>query len=512
MGIFDVYVKKPKRNNFPLSYNNLFTIQDFGTLYPIMCKPAVPGDVFKHAHSVNLQFQPMSAHVQHRFRVNTYYFFVPNRILWPKWDEFISNDPSTPLPSHPYILHEDLYNFPEGAPQNGLTCADGHGSLADYLGVVSAPYGSAGYSYAWTYSDGQKINSLPFRAYQKIFNDYFMDEQADSLGSLFEDFDHSGQEQGQQGWSVDLPLVALRSKCWNKDPFTTSLVYRTPNDYKPSVSGTITIEDLRNAGAATLFFERMMRSGKRPQEFLHATFGVKPKDYRLDMAEFLTASSSEIVLGQIMNSEATTGTDAQAQGYSVSTARSSSVAGGFRYKCREFGWYIGLLCIVPDAVYYKGLPRHYFSFEQPTDYPFPDFASLGDQAILNKEVDWYVPQSSSDAQHNDYVFGYAPRYWEYKYYPNEIHGLFKDNAYADYHCARQMGIYTPNRKSTFAFIEGHPNLFQGISYPNGTFMDYDNLKRIFNISSGAFIATCNVFHQIHGLRPFPYSSIPRLKA
>lgn len=510
MGIFDVYVKKPKRNNFPLSFNNFMTIQDFGTLYPILMKPAVPGDVFKHAHAINLTFEPMYANVNHRFRVCTYYFFVPNRIIWPQWDEFISNNPNgSPLPVHPYMLHEELHNYLSGGtPTSHLTCPLAHGSLADYISMATCSATSAGYALNWTFSDGEVINSLPFRAYQKIFNEYFNDEQSGTI-NCYDGFDNNGQEAAGMATDVPQELISLRSKAWNKDPFTSSLIYRTAGNYTPTVTAnpTFTIEDLRNANTLTRFFERMMRAGTRPMEFLHATFGVKPKDYRLDMPEFLTASSSDIILGHIMNAQASTGQDDKAQGYIVSTARSSSVAGGFHYRCREFGWYVGLLALVPDAVYYRGMPKYFTDFMQPTDYPFPDFATLGDQAIKAREVNWLVPQSSLDDAENKNVFGYAPRYWEYKYYPNELHGLFRENAYEQYHDARQVANYTPNRQTNFVYIQGQQN---GLSYPDGTMSDKDNLKRIFNISSGAFIAEVNVFHKISGLRPFPYSSVPRL--
>lgn len=438
-------------------------------------------------------------------------FFVPNRIIWPTFDEFISNNPNQPLPIHPYILHKDLYEYNSNGRVGRFQCPLAHGSLADYIDMATCSATSSGYALNWTYSDGKKINSLPFRAYQKIFNEYFNDEQSGDL-NCYNSFDNNGQESnggGSFSILVDPDLITLRSKAWNKDPFTTSLVYRTAGNYTPTVSAnpTFTIEDLRNANTLTHFFERMMRAGTRPMEFLHATFGVKPKDFRLDMPEFLCASSSEVILGHIMNANASAGTDADAQGYIVSTARSSSVAGGFHYRCREFGWYVGLLALVPDAVYYKGMPRHFTEFMQPTDYPFPDFANLGDQAIKGREISWVVPQTSQDDAFNDSVFGYAPRYWEYKYYPNELHGLFRENAYEQYHDARQVGNYTPMRQTNFVYIQGDQN---GQSNLDGSMSDKDNLKRIFNVSSGAFIAEVNVFHKISALRPFPYSSVPRL--
>lgn len=507
MSIFDVFEKKPKRNLFPLSYNWLGSLQDFGVLYPIMCKPAIPGDVFKHAHAVNLQFMPMSANVNHRFRVCTYYFFVPNRILWSGWDKFISVNQATTPPPHPYIKHEDLYDAYDGSSNVGGLC---HGSLADYINLATIDRGSAGYSYNWTYQDGKVINSLPFRAYYKIWWDYFRDEQSVAPTDFENIFNHDGDEVSSMYFmGIVYSLAALKTKAWNKDPFTTSLVHKIAGNVQPMVSGNITIEDIRNANSLTRFFERLNRSGDRPQEFLHATFGVKPKDYRLDMPEFLCASSSDIVFGQVLNSEASipNGLDSQQQGYAVSTARSSSVAGQWKYKAREFGWYIGLLCLVPDAVYYKGIPRYMTDFSLNTSYPFPDFARIGDEAISHRQLCWTVPQTAADDQLNDNVFGYAPRYWEYKYFANELHGLFRDPAYSDYTAARRMGGYIPNRSIDFVYIQGDVD---GLVQDPQNAYDKDNLKHIFNINTGTPIAYASVFHQINGLRPLPYSSVPRL--
>ena len=135
MSIFDVYAKKPSRNHFPLSHSRTYTMQNFGVLYPMLCKELMPGDVFKHSHEHFAQFMPLSSTVLHRFKVQTFYYFVPNRIIWDEFNDFINMDPNkfANPPIEPYLYLSDLFNgitttpaFPAGFL--------GHGSLFDYLG------------------------------------------------------------------------------------------------------------------------------------------------------------------------------------------------------------------------------------------------------------------------------------------------------------------------------------------------------------------------------------------
>lgn len=526
MSILDVYEKKPKRNHFNLSHSRKYTMQDFGVLYPILCKELMPGDVFKHSHEHFMQFEPMVSTVLHRFRVQTYYFFVPNRIIWDNFDEFINMDPNKFInpPIHPYIYASDLFN---GIQSQSYfpNFYYSHGSLADYLGFNTYHYTSGHYqinnsqALSWD-ANTTKLNALPFRAYQKIWYDYFRDEESNASNT-----ENCATSDGN---SLDEKLVTLRSKAWMKDPFTTALKSTTPHGYVPSINGTFNLEDLRNLKSQTTFFEKIMRAGSRPQEFTHAIFGVKPKDYRLDMPEFLNASTSTIVLGNVYNSEATinnaSGTlnsNSQAQGYTVSTARSSSVAGGFRYRAVEFGWLIGLACIVPDSVYYDGLPVELRERVNNLDYPFPDFARTGDQAVLNSEILMQQEAIGTNTKAvNDAVYGFAPRYWQYKRYLNGVHGMFRTPQYLSYHDARRIS-HTPTRNQSFVYVAnedgtGRVNHVQQtgqfFAYPN----DPSMLKRIFNIKDAPLdelippIAIGDIFHNISALRPLPFSSIPRL--
>ena len=79
----------PGRSLFDLSYEKKFTC-DMGQLIPVMCDEVVPGDYFKIANQSVKRFQPLVAPVLHEIYQYVHYFFVPYRLLWDEWEDFIS--------------------------------------------------------------------------------------------------------------------------------------------------------------------------------------------------------------------------------------------------------------------------------------------------------------------------------------------------------------------------------------------------------------------------------------
>lgn len=114
----------PNRNNFDKSFQNNLTMK-MGTLYPFLCLDAVPGDSFRISLDYGLKFMPMPFPVQSRMKAYFYYFWVPNRIMWPESKSFLQGlkDNSGNEIVHPYIDQDSKF-FKTG-------------SLADYLGVPS---------------------------------------------------------------------------------------------------------------------------------------------------------------------------------------------------------------------------------------------------------------------------------------------------------------------------------------------------------------------------------------
>ena len=112
---------RPSRSVFDLSYEKKFTC-DMGQLIPVMCDEMVPGDTFKVANSVVIRFQPLVAPMMHEVNVYVHYFFVPYRILWDGWEEFITGG----------VDGESALAVPRWEPATALQTAIG--TLWDYMG------------------------------------------------------------------------------------------------------------------------------------------------------------------------------------------------------------------------------------------------------------------------------------------------------------------------------------------------------------------------------------------
>lgn len=207
-----IRMKRPRRNAFNLSYESKLTL-NMGELVPIMCMPVVPGDKFRVKTESLVRLAPLVAPMMHRVNVFTHYFFVPNRLVWNQWEDFITKG----------VDGEDVPVFPKigisAASANVVKDHLGDSSLWDYLGLPSiAKVGSTvvtnspnGVNLPAT---GLEVSALPFRAYNLIYNEYYRDQ---NLTNPIE-FSLDG---GVQTPTVD--FMRLKRRAWEKDYFTSAL-------------------------------------------------------------------------------------------------------------------------------------------------------------------------------------------------------------------------------------------------------------------------------------------------
>ena len=138
-----------KRSKFNLTHSHS-TTADAGQLIPFLLQPTLPGDRFRIGLKNFIRCQPMVAPLMHEVYFYTQYWYVPYRILWDNWEDFITGGGDlSASPAFPYVT----------APSGGWQ----PGSLADYFGF---PVKQAGI----------EVSAMPFRAYAEIWNTRYRDE------------------------------------------------------------------------------------------------------------------------------------------------------------------------------------------------------------------------------------------------------------------------------------------------------------------------------------------------
>lgn len=189
-----------QRSTFDRS-STVKTSFNVGQLIPFYLEEVLPGDTFKVKTSKVARMQTLKTPMMDDLFLDTYYFFVPNRLVWSHWREFMGeNTASEWIPSSTYTIPQI------SSPSGGWNV----GTVADYLGV---PPGVSNLS----------VNALPFRAYALICNEWFRDENlSDPLAIEFGDSTVSGTNGGTYTTDVakgGLPFVA----CKTHDYFTSCL-------------------------------------------------------------------------------------------------------------------------------------------------------------------------------------------------------------------------------------------------------------------------------------------------
>lgn len=213
-----IRMKRPKRNAFNLSYESKLTL-NMGELVPIMCMPVVPGDKFRVKTESLVRLAPLVAPMMHRVNVFTHYFFVPNRLVWSQWEDFITKGvDGTDVPVFPKIqVNADSHTV---SNKQLISQYFGDSSLWDYLGLPTlAGCGDKTYDIVngVKVPSGFAVSALPFRAYQLIYNEYYRDQ------NLTEPIDFSLDSGAIVGGDDIMKLLSLRRRAWEKDYFTSAL-------------------------------------------------------------------------------------------------------------------------------------------------------------------------------------------------------------------------------------------------------------------------------------------------
>lgn len=526
-------------NVFDLSHDRKFSGK-MGNLNPVFLMDLVPGDKVTVSPHVFLRFAPLIAPVMHQVNVYVHMFFVPNRLLWNNWEQFITSGANgLANPTFPY------FQFPfEVSNGDSDTYV---GSLADYLGL---PVESA------TVPVSRSVSAIPFAAYQMIYDEYYRDQNLISpvKAPSWDNYLISGNNNATR-WPT---LGKLQKRAWQHDYFTAALpwtqrgpqamlplqgeadikyrmgmtdhnqFFRRGSDDEPftndrlfgsndganpdntwlydsypttgtsgkldlndthytdlSTATATSIEELRRAVKLQEYLEKMARGGARYTEFLEVIFGVKSQDYRLQRPEYVGGYSAPVKVSEVLQTaqqyDPSSGDPVGTPTGNMSGHAVSVGAGTMSYYAHEHGYLMGIMSVMPRAAYQQGIPKHFIRTSK-FDYYTPDFAHIGEQPILEKEI-------FQDTGTGNAVFGYTPRYAEYKYVPSSVHGDFRTTL-DFWHMGRKFATKPLLNKD---FIE----------------MDYTEIDRIFAIEDNSDHMWCQVFNSVKARRKMPYFGNPK---
>lgn len=467
-----------KRSKFSLSHYKLFSC-DMGELIPCGMYEVLPGDSFQQQSHCLIRVSPLVAPMMHPVHVNIHHWFVPYRLLWTAWEDFITGGPDG----------MDASVFPT------RVTTPGEGTLMDYLGITPGV--------------NQTVSALPIRAYQLIWNEFYRDQdlQAEAVVST---------ASGADGTTS----TTLQFRAWEKDYFTTSRpwpqkgaavtiplgttapvsfqeVGATPglrNVFRNAAGGgaalgvteagtananivgladltgasAATIDQLRRAFALQNYAEARAKYGSRYTEYLRY-LGIKSSDARLQRPEYLGGGRQMLQISEILQTAPTTSGSqlgvGALKGHGIGAMRSNR----YRRFFEEHGVVLSLMSVLPKTMYVQGQHRSW-ARRTREDFFQRELQHIGQQTVLNKEI--YAAHASPDA-----TFGYQDRYDEYRRMESSIGGEFRSTL--DYwHMAR---------------------IFSSSPALNGTFVQSNPTKRVNAVTTND-VLWCMVNHSIQARR------------
>lgn len=502
-----------KRYKHNLSNTRLIS-GDMGKLYPVCWYEVLPGDSWRHGATALLRMSPMNAPVMHQVDIRFHHWFVPNRLMWEDWEDFITGGPDgLDATVHPYI-----------DPGAGFAAK----GLADHLGVPPTVAGAV----------MGNVNALPFRAYSLIFNEHYRDQDlvtaravslasgADAITDLTiasiawqKDRFTTTRPWAQKGAEITLPLgtqavvktsssalvtgvqqaMRVRATSTGNPPaaafdlgadITTGALMGSTTGAPTASEGfypsnlyadlenasSVNVNDVRRAFALQRYQEARAQYGSRYPEYL-AYLGVRSSDARLQRPEYLGGGKQVFSFSEVLQTAPESGDGVgNLRGHGISAVRSRNYMKFFE----EHGIVMTLMSVRPRTMYVNGLPKPFLRTTRE-DYWQKELELIGQEQVYKKEV--YAADTGVDP-----VLGFNDRYSDYRSMMSSVSGEFRTSELNMWHLGR---IFASNIALNSDFVTCTPS------------------KRINQVETNDVLWVM-VANRISGLRMVRKSSIGRI--
>lgn len=434
------------------------TTFDMGELIPICNLQVLPGDSIRMSTSALIRCSPLMAPVMHPVHVRIHHWFVPYRILEPTWEKFITGGDDgegdgSVFPTYTY----------------GVTA----GSLGDYLGVPL--------------TGGAVLSAYPFRAYNKIFNENYRDQDlvsevsegnatiqrvawgkdaftaarpwtqkgpavtvplgtsapvvSDGTAVQFSGIGGGAANRTLRNWAADVTARWHATRTSGSDAADMAFGANTGLEADLSSATGVDINTFREAFALQRFAEARAQYGSRYTEYLRY-LGVRSSDARLQRPEYLGGGRATISFSEVLRTGTGDAPDVEITpvgemaGHGISALRTRSFVRFFE----EHGTLMSLASVRPVSLYMDGLDREW-SKRTKEEFWQRELEQIGQQEVYNREIKLGHATPAG-------VFGYQDRYYEYRHRQSYVTGGMR-SLLDDWHFGREFSSGDPALNSTF---------------------------------------------------------------
>ena len=521
---------KVSRNGFDLSRKNIFSAK-VGELLPVACLECLPGDKFKINTQSFTRTMPVNTAAYTRIREYFDWYFVPSNLIWNKFNTWVTQMGDNN--QHAYSARNfdvEQGKIAERLPYCRLSDLTGNintmTTSKDIFGYDFVPKAAKLLSYL-DYGQltvntetnkinenlGIVVNPFPLFAYQKIYADYFRNSQWEkpfapafnldySLGGDIAPYLNSGGFVGE--------LCQLRYCNWNKDLFTGVLPQAQFGD-SASINGAtlinsfyedspnveshtdslkleapavetlakslgFSLKDVNGDSLVSMFNVLQLRQAEAKQKWAEITqsqqqdyqsqvkahFNVNVSNAYSERCRYLGGSSSNIDITEVVNTNLTTSDKvAEIAGKGVGSGN-----GYVDFDCDVHGYLMCIYHALPLLDYANsGIPKM-LTKTLPTDFAIPEFDAVGMTQLSVTELTTGINSSKFKN-----LFGYVPRYYDYKTAVDKVHGAFVDGGLdswvapmSDTYISKVVESWSevPAASSVFPFFKVNPAVLEPI--------------------------------------------------